>query len=189
MQLNHAGFLYIIFQFPYFPRRNPCDNTVIRHIFRDHCTGSNHYVVSNRHTRQDRAVSTDPDIVADHYWFCLTKMLPPSFWGERMVDGNNQCIWSDHHMVANVYGRNVQNCHIIIRQKFISDMDIFPAVAVEHRQYAGDSSGRTEQFPYGGLLCRLICRINCVQFLASSYGVELSGVDRQVPEIIFHACI
>ena len=50
-----------------------------------------------------------------------------------MPDGRNQSVRPDHAIIANIYRGNIQNRYIVVRQKVLSDMDIFSAVTVEIR--------------------------------------------------------
>lgn len=75
-------FLRIIVNFPDYFCRYTSNNAVVRDIFRHHGSGSNYYVVSNRHARHNRAVPSDPHIPANGNRFCLPDM-PRLFRGEN----------------------------------------------------------------------------------------------------------
>lgn len=45
--------------------RNTAHDVAIGHIFGDHCTGSNHHVVTNCYARVDNRTAANPNVVAD----------------------------------------------------------------------------------------------------------------------------
>jgi hypothetical protein len=52
------------------PTRIAYGHAVSWNVAHNHAPGLNHAVVTDRNARTDDAASTEPDIVADHDWFC-----------------------------------------------------------------------------------------------------------------------
>ena len=89
-----------------------------------HAAGSDHHIVSDRHAGQNNRIRSDPYIVPDvdrqGKLSALAAVLSP----DRMSRDRKRHIRSKHHVVADKYFTVIDDTHIKIGIKVMTDMRI-----------------------------------------------------------------
>ena len=95
-----------------------------RNIVGYHTAGTDHYIISDRHSRKNNGIGTDPYVVANVDRQGKLSALAAVFSPDRMSRDCKRHIRPKHHVVADKDFTVIDDTQIEIRIKMMTDMRI-----------------------------------------------------------------
>ena len=106
---------------------------IVRDVFRDDGACADHDVVTDRHSRHDTDISTDPDIVPDRDIDPVLISGVPCLRMKRVSCGAEHDIRSAHDIVPDGDLAHVQNDKVVVSKEILPDRDVVSIIAEERR--------------------------------------------------------
>ena len=106
-----------------------------------------------------------------------------------MVDGGDEGAGTNHDVVADGDRSDVEDGDIVVGEEVVSDMDVFPVVAVEDGVDPRVVADGAEEGADGFLDGSEVGEVGVVESTASFEGVFFVGADVGAPKVVFEACL